>query len=337
MKALSLTTPHEFQYLQLDNTIEISPNEALVKIHKIGICGTDYHAFQGKQPFFSYPRILGHELGVEVVEIGSEVDNIKVGDKCAVEPYLNCGKCWACQRDLTNCCENIQVLGVHTNGGMTEYIKIPAHKLHVSAILNYEELALVETLGIGAHAVERASVTDKDTVLVIGAGPIGLSVMEFAKLKKAKVAVLDINTHRLDFCIQHQKADFAILANEQAEENIKAAFGGNLPTVVLDATGNKQSMHNAFNYPAAGGRLVFVGLYQGDFTFFDPNFHKRELSIFASRNSKASDFTYIIKALENKQIDVNTWITHHVAFDEVAAVFTNLLTDTTLVKAVISL
>lgn len=336
MKALSLLTPLQFEYQEIAEDFNLEANEALVKVHKIGICGTDYHAYAGKQPFFSYPRILGHELGVEVVAVGIAVTRVKVGDKCAVEPYLNCGECWACKRGLSNCCENIKVMGVHTDGGMTELVKLPAEKLHVSDVLDYEALALVETLGIGAHAVARAAVQAHDTVLVIGAGPIGLAVMEFAKIRGAKVAVLDLNPNRLNFCVTNQKADVAIVADDNALDNIKVAFDGNLPTVVFDATGNKHSMHKAFSYPASGGKLVFVGLYQGEYTFQDPDFHRRELTLFASRNSMPSDFTYIIKAIEEGKIDVQTWITHRITFEEIAEKLPLLVQDASLVKAIIS-
>ncbi len=336
MKALSLLTPLQFEYQEIAEDFNLEASEALVKIHKIGICGTDYHAYAGKQPFFSYPRILGHELGVEVVAVGTAVTRVKVGDKCAVEPYLNCGECWACKRGLSNCCENIKVMGVHTDGGMTELVKLPAEKLHVSDVLDYEALALVETLGIGAHAVARAAVQAHDTVLVIGAGPIGLAVMEFAKIRGAKVAVLDLNPNRLNFCVTNQKADVAIVADDNALDHIKVAFDGNLPTVVFDATGNKYSMHKAFSYPASGGKLVFVGLYQGEYTFQDPDFHRRELTLFASRNSMPSDFTYIIKAIEEGKIDVQTWITHRITFEEIAEKLPLLVQDASLVKAIIS-
>jgi len=336
MKTLTVLQPESFAYSDTEKPSSLLPNEVLVKVHKIGICGTDYHAFWGRQPFFQYPRILGHELGVEVIAIGSEVKEVTIGQKCAVEPYLNCGKCWACERDLGNCCENLQVLGVHTDGGMREYIKVPAHKLHVSDKLNYEQLALVETLGIGAHAVERANVQSNDLVLVVGAGPIGLSVLEFVKLRGAKVAVVDRNTQRLDFCLEHKKADASIVANDQTVEQILEVFGGKMPTVVLDATGSPASMHQSFNYMAAGGRLVFVGLYQGDYQFNDPSFHKRELTIMGSRNSKPNNFKEIIAAMETGELSVDSWISHRITFEEVAEQLPKLYTEPSLVKAIIS-
>src|SRR2546429_5375671 len=154
---------------------------AIVRVGRVGICGTDWHAYHGRQPFFTYPRILGHELGVEVVSVNDPASDLKAGDRCAVEPYLNCGHCVACRRGMTNCCANLQVLGVHIDGGMRELIAVPTAKLHRSEKLNLDQLALVETLAIGCHAVARAKVQQDEWVLVLGAGPIGLSVLPFAQ------------------------------------------------------------------------------------------------------------------------------------------------------------
>ena len=183
--------------------------EALVRVHRVGVCGTDLHAFRGRQPFFSYPRVLGHELGVEVVEPGGSGE-IRRGDRCAVEPYLNCGSCIACRTGRPNCCTSLSVLGVHQDGGMREVIAVPARKLHRSDRLSYEQLALVETLAIGAHAVERATLEPGEFALVIGAGPIGVSVVQFARAAGAKVAVVDTSTARLDLCRRLWKVDCTI-------------------------------------------------------------------------------------------------------------------------------
>jgi 2-desacetyl-2-hydroxyethyl bacteriochlorophyllide A dehydrogenase len=337
LNAIILNKPEHFERINIPKPTTLLPHEALVKIHRIGICGTDYHAYKGRQPFFTYPRILGHELGVEVVAIGSKVRVVKVGDKCAVEPYLNCGKCSACQRKKTNCCENLTVLGVHTEGGMTEFITLPADKLHPSAILDYEALALVETLGIGCHAVQRAAVKAKDTVLVIGAGPIGLSVLEFLKLKNIDTAVLDMNKSRLDFCQKHQKANTIIFNDDTVLDKIKQAFNGNLPTIIFDATGNPDSMKNAVNYLGFGGKLVFIGLFQGDYAFHDPTFHRKEMTIMSSRNSLGSDFKMIIKHLESGLMDTQSWVSKRLPFDALIENFDGLLKDETLIKAVIHL
>ena len=337
MKALSLQESGKFIYQSIDEPSVLTAHEALVKIHRIGICGTDYHAYRGRQPFFSYPRILGHELGVEVLSVGSEVYNVRAGDKCAVEPYLNCGKCPPCRNRKTNCCESLQVLGVHTDGGMTEYLKLPANKLYASAQLTYEQLALVETLGIGCHAVNRSGITDADKVLVVGAGPIGLACLQFAKIKGAKVVMLDVNESRLSFAKNVMQADATVEVSVTSTEEIKSHFDGDMPTAIFDATGNPSSMMATFELAAFGGKIIFVGLFQGDMTFFDPLFHRRELTIFASRNALTEDFHYIIQLMEAGKINTDAWITHRIAFEDIANSFESLLqSGNELVKAIIT-
>lgn len=324
MKTIILNQPQEFQLISRDFDDTLAENEALLKIHRIGICGTDYHAYRGRQPFFSYPRVLGHELGAEVVSLGSgaETSDIKIGDKVSVEPYLNCGVCQPCQNGKTNCCESLKVLGVHSDGGMAEYLKVPVNKLHKSAILQYEQLALVETLGIGSHAVQRANVSANDIVLVIGAGPIGLSVIQFAKINGAKIAVMDFSKQRLDFANEAIGIDKSIVATEDfSADDLRRILEGKLPTVVFDATGNAQSMMKAFSYVAFGGKLVYVGLFQGEVTFFDPDFHRREITLLASRNALPTDFKHIISKMESGEINTKAWLTHEAAFDDLPTVF----------------
>ncbi|MDW7694908.1 zinc-binding alcohol dehydrogenase family protein [Flammeovirgaceae bacterium SG7u.111] len=325
----------EYKQIELDKGLE--SDEALLKVHRVGICGTDMHAFRGKQPFFSYPRILGHELGVEVVAVGADVTNVKAGDKCSVEPYFYKEEDQAPRRGKPNCAENISVFGVHADGGMREFIKLPAKYLHSSSKLTFDQLALVETLGIGCHAVNRANVQADDYVLVIGAGPIGLAAMQFAKIAGAKVAVMDINDGRLAFCKEQMKVDATInVLNTDPVAELEKVFGGDLPTVVMDATGNQQSMANTLEYAAHGARIVFIGLFQGDFTFFDPLFHKKELSLMASRNALSKDFDQIIEQMEAGLVDTTPWITHRVASENLVEEFESFLNpENGVIKAMI--
>ena len=295
--------------------------EALVRVHRIGVCGTDLHAFAGRQPFFTYPRVLGHELGVEVIDPGDDPSGLTPGDRCTVEPYLNCGNCNACRHGRPNCCASLQVLGVHVDGGMRPRLQVPARKLHRSARLDFDQLALVETLGIGAHAVERAALTRDDFVLVIGAGPIGLGVIQFARLSGATLAVMDVSESRLEFCRARLGVGHGFKAGAGAGEELKRIGGGELPTCVIDATGNQQSMADAFNLPAHGGRIVLVGLFQGDVTFNDPNFHRRELTVMASRNATPATFREVIRLVEEGKVDTRPWITHRFKLAETPVVF----------------
>jgi 2-desacetyl-2-hydroxyethyl bacteriochlorophyllide A dehydrogenase len=263
-----------------------------------------------------------------VIALGKNVDSgkIAIGDKVSVEPYLNCGHCQSCKNGKSNCCENLQVMGVHVDGGMCEYLKIPANKLHRSAILGYQQLALVETLGIGAHAVQRANVSKNDIVLVIGAGPIGLSVIQFAKINQAQIAVMDFSKQRLDFANKIIGIDYSIEANNDfSADDLRKILGGNLPTIIFDATGNAQSMMKAFSFLAFGGKLVYVGLFQGEVTFFDPDFHRKEVTLLSSRNALPENFSTIINLMENNKIDTKAWLTHEAKFDDLPKVFEHWL------------
>lgn len=311
MLGIVLDQPGQFRLTEVPQPAAPGPGEVLVRVGRVGICGTDLHAFRGRQPFFTYPRILGHELGVEIVELGPGTEGLglAVGDHCAVEPYLNCGTCIACRRGRTNCCERLQVLGVHCDGGMVEWLVVPANKLHRSN-LPLEHLALVEMLCIGAHAVSRAQLAADDQVVVVGAGPIGLATAQFAKLSGAKVAVMEVNPMRREFCGKHLGISTLIDPQDDAVAALREALDGELPTVVFDATGNAQSMTSAFRYVANSGKLIYVGLVQADITFHDPEFHRREVTLYASRNATPRDFQDVIAALESGRINIAPWITH---------------------------
>jgi alcohol dehydrogenase len=261
---------------------------------------------------------------VEVIAIGSGVTHVAPGDLCSVEPYMNCGQCFSCRKGATNCCENLKVLGVMTDGGMTERLLLPARKLHRAKKLSPEQCALVETLAIGCHAVNRGHPITGETVLIVGAGPIGLSVSEFTKLSGARTIMMDLSEQRLDFARKKMGIDDTILSSGDGKEleALRQLTGGNLPDVVIDATGSNKSMGNALNYCGFTGRLVFVGITQAEVTFpHAPVMHRRELTILASRNALPSDFTRIIKLIEDGKIDTSPWITHQAGFDEMIGVF----------------
>lgn len=338
MKTIVLEEPGR---LQLTDTKPPSPpaaGEALVHVHRVGICGSDLHAFAGRQSFFSYPRILGHELGVEIVAIGPTEDNLglAVGDRCSVEPYLNCGHCIACRRGKPNCCTDLRVLGVQTDGGMRELINVPLVKLHKSETLPLDHLALVEMLCIGVHAVRRAQLESQENVLVIGAGPIGMSVVQAAQACGACVIVVEVSESRLEFCRQHSGVDLCIDGKQDPLPQIRTILSGDLPTTTFDATGNTKSMMQAFDYVAHGGKLVFVGHVRENITFYDPHFHSHEMTLMASRNATGEDFAWAIEMLEAGKIDLTPWITHRVSPEEIATAFPRWLDpDYGVLKAVL--
>lgn len=300
----------------------VPPGHALVRIHRIGVCGTDLHAFAGRQPFFNYPRVLGHELGVEVLKAPADQNRVKPGDRCAVEPYLSCSHCHACTIGKPNCCERLQVLGVHIDGGMQGLFAVPVERLYPCEQLSYDQLALVETLGIGQHAVERAELRPGQAVLVVGAGPIGLAVTQFALAAGAQVRVLDISPARRQFA-----ARFGVPTLAEPDDH--------LAEVVFDATGNAAAMEASFARVAFGGKLVFVGLVLGKIAFDDPLFHRRELTLLASRNSCGA-FPLIIDMIRNGTIDTTPWITHRLDLANVPNEFADLSRQPGLVKAMIA-
>lgn len=324
MKVLTCITPGELEYGTAD-VPALKPGYALLKIKRIGICGTDLHAFEGTQPFFSYPRILGHELAAELLDAG-EADGFEKGEAVTFIPYFNCGHCIACRSAKPNCCVNIQVCGVHTDGGMAEYLQVPSHLLMHGEGLSFDELALVEPLAIGAHGVRRAGVQPGEFVLVIGAGPIGLGIMEFARIAGGVVIAADVNAQRLTFCRDNLKIAHTInVKDEDILERLKEITNGDMPTVVIDATGNQNAINGAFQYMAHGARYVLVGLQRGDIVVSHPEFHKREATLMSSRNATRQDFEHVILSMKNGLINPQTYITHRVTFDEVKNQFESWL------------
>ena len=340
MRAIQLEKPQQFRMIDVPEPPSPGPGDAIVRIHRVGICGTDYSGYLGKMPFFSYPRIPGHELGVEVVAIGPGVTNVKIGDRAAIEPYINCQTCYSCTRGYTNCCENHKTLGVHIDGGLCPLFTIPARKLHVSAKLTFEQLALVETLGIGLHATNRANPKPDETVLVIGAGPIGLSVIEFAKIAGSRVIVMDLNEQRLRFARERMGVKETISATG-LDEDVKTftdLTGGKLGNVVVDATGSSKSMSLAYNFVGFGGRLVWVGITQDQLSFAQPPMHRREMTFLASRNAQSPEFTRIVRLIEGGMIDTRPWITHTAPFESMIGEFTNWMKpEAGVVKAMVEM
>lgn len=338
MKSIVLEKPGSFRLTSAAAPPSPQLGEALVRVRRIGVCGTDFHAFRGVQPFFTYPRVLGHELAVQIESMNDERSDLKPGDWCAVRPYIECGQCIACQSGKPNCCTKLSVLGVHADGGMREYLTVPSRALHPSRELTPEQLALVEPLSIGAHAVSRAALARGEHVLVIGAGPIGLATIQFAIAAGAIVMVLDTNPQRLAFCRQHVASARCLDPASDALEQIAAVTSGDLPTAVFDCTGNAASMSAAFNFAAHGGRLTYVGIVQADIALHDPLFHRRELTLLASRNATRGDFERVIMSIASGAIDVRPWITHRCPFDAFLDEFPRwTLPETGVVKALVEL
>jgi len=324
MTALVCIKPGLFEYKEFAKP-SLQKDHALLRVKRIGVCGTDLHAFEGTQPYFNYPRILGHELAAEIVDIDGTNDFL-IGELVSIIPYFSCGKCIACKNGKPNCCVSLKVCGVHIDGGMTEYFSVPTKYLLKANGLSADELALVEPLTIGAHGIRRANVRAGEFVLVIGAGPIGLGTMEFARIAGANVIAMDINEQRLFFCAEKLSVNYTINSKkESTTERLAAITNGDMPTIVIDATGNLNVINTSFQYMSHGGKYVLIGLQKGDISFSHPEFHKREATLMSSRNATKQDFEYVTQCIKNKLIDPGIYITHHEKFENVKDEFPSWL------------
>ncbi len=320
MKALVCTQPGKLDYTDQPEPV-LRSNHAIVRIRNICICGTDLHAFEGTQPYFNYPRILGHELSGELMDFDN-APGFKKGDQVTFLPYLNCEKCIACRNGKSNCCVNLKVCGVHIDGGMVDYYSIPARLLVASGGLSLTELSMVEPYAIGAHGIRRAAIKHGEFVLVMGAGPIGLCAIEFARLHGARLIVTDTNPFRLNFCKTTWGVTHLIHAEEQhIIEQLMDITKGDMPSVVIDASGNRKAINQGIHYLAHGGRYVLIGLQKDELVFSHPEFHKKESTLMSSRNATREDFDNVIYNMQNNLIHPLALISNRVKFGEAAVRF----------------
>ena len=309
--------------------------EVLLRVKRVGVCGTDLHIFTGNQPYLNYPRVMGHELSGIVEEVPA-ASHLAPGDTVYVMPYLSCGQCVACRQGKTNCCVNIQVLGVHRDGAFAEYLSVPQRFVHKAEGVSLDQAAMVEFLAIGAHAVRRAGVRDAQRVLVVGAGPIGMGAMIFSSLRGAQVVALDTRRDRLDFCAAQLGISACVQVAEDDERQLAALTDNEFFDVVFDATGNPKAMERGFGFVAHGGTYVLISIVGATISFSDPEFHKRETTLLASRNATTEDFEAVLEAMRAGQIPDAALNTHRLALADVPAGFKNLLDPAQgVVKAIV--
>lgn len=316
MLSVVLVAPGQLELLERPEPPAPGVGEALVAVRRVGICGTDHHAFAGRQNFIRYPCVLGHELAVEVLALGPQVDHVRVGDLCAVLPYVACGDCDSCRRGRTNTCARLQVLGVTREGGLQERMVVPAALLFMGDGLSADQLAMVETLGIGWHAMRRARPEAGDRALVLGAGPIGLAVAQALKEFTDEVVIADLAASRLEFAAAQGMTAVPVGAAPGAAP--PELFDGRQPSLVFDATGHEASMESALGYAGPGGRVVFVGHTRGRISIDNPTFHARELDVMGSRNATADDWHDVVARVRDGQLDALPWINHRASLRSIA-------------------
>jgi 2-desacetyl-2-hydroxyethyl bacteriochlorophyllide A dehydrogenase len=314
MRAIACEAPGR---LALVSRPQPSPGagEVLVRIRRVGICGTDFHIFEGKHPFLDYPRIMGHELSgtVAMAPAGSRLSE---GQPVYIVPYLSCGHCSACRKGLTNCCRNIAVLGVHRDGGMAEFVAVPEANVVPTGDISLDDAAMIEFLAIGAHGVRRGRIDASDAVLVVGAGPIGMGAIIFAKARGSHVTVMDSRPDRLGFTTEKLDADEAVVAAEDAERRLSDITGRDFFDVVIDATGNAAAMQRGFGFVGHGGRYVLVSVVRDAISFSDPEFHKRETTLLASRNAQPEDFAEVVRQMIAGNVPTRALNTHRGPIEE---------------------
>lgn len=320
MKKLICAQPGTFIYAD-DEVPKPGVGQSLLRIRKIGICGTDIHAFAGRQPFFSYPRVLGHEVAADYVE--GDAPGFVRGDKVTVVPYFTQGKDIASRMGKPNCSTDMRVLGVHIDGAMAEYVVVPSHALRKEEGLGYDDLVLVEPLAIGAHGIQRGGIIPGEYVLVIGAGPIGLGIIALATIAGGKVIALDVDEARLQTAKELGAAHIISARDSDVYAQLQVITAGDMPTLLFDATGNTAAINNAFQYMAHGARYVLVGLQKEEIHFSHPEFHKREGTLMSSRNAVGSDFQYVMQRLKDKSLKPEQFITRRVKFADAAALFSD--------------
>ena len=323
MKVIVCQKPGEIQ-MQTKCIPTAKEGYSILRVKCIGVCGTDIHAFEGNQPFFAYPRILGHELAAEIIQTDSA--DFQVGDLVTLIPYFHCGICIACRTGRSNCCSTLKVFGVHIDGGMANYIQVPTSSLVAGCGLGKEELAMVEPFAIAAHGISRAIVREGEHVLIVGAGPIGIAAATFAQLKGGQTTVIDVNEERLAYCRDVLKVhNYIHVENENVMERLHELTDGDMASVVIDATGNLKAINNSFKYLAHAGRYVLIGLQKGDISFSHPEFHKKEATLLSSRNAVRADFEEVMRHMKSGEIDISRFITHRIPFDLVETQFPLLL------------
>ncbi len=303
---------------------ERAPHEVLLRVKRVGVCGTDLHIFTGDQPYLAYPRVMGHELS-GIVEQAPADSPLRAGDTAYVMPYLSCGDCVACRQGKTNCCVNIQVLGVHRDGAFTEYLAVPQQFVHKAEGVTLDQAAMVEFLAIGAHAVRRAAVRSGQRVLVVGAGPIGMAAMIFAQLRGARVTALDSRADRLAMCKTALGIGSTVTLGAQDQAELAAISDGEYFDVVFDATGNPKAMERGFQFVAHGGTYVLISIVGASISFSDPEFHKRETTLLASRNATTEDFETVLEAMRNGRIPDQALNTHKLSLADTPTGFKDLL------------
>lgn len=321
MKAIIIEKPGKINVVERDIP-EITDNQVLVKIKAAGICGSDVHIFHGKNAFATYPRVVGHEFVGEIVKIGAATKNITIGDHVAVDPVVSCGHCYACRIGHHNVCKELNVMGVHRDGGFQEYAAVDQEQINqLPKDIPWEVAATVEPFAIGAQVAHRGRLSSDDTVLICGAGPIGLIILQVAKMKGAKVAILDIVESRLEKAKQLGADKIVNGKTTDIVAAMKEFTNGDGVNLIYEATGNTKILQTCIrDLPSPAGRVVVLGFTTEDFALRQVDIMSRELEIIGTRLNNHR-FPEVIDWFKKGQVQPKEIITHVFPFQEAEKAF----------------
>lgn len=316
MKAVCLQSPGDIKLEEVPYPNR-KEGDILIKVRSLGICGSDIGAYRGANPLVSYPRIIGHEAAGEIVAVPENETKLVVGDRVVLEPYIYCGKCYPCQKNRTNCCENLTVLGVHIDGAMSEYFSHPRHLVHkVPDNISWHLLALVEPLTISMHAIRRCRVQRGEHVVITGSGPIGLLAAQYVLTLEASPIVVDPVEERLEFAKRLGVEHTINPLKTDAISEIKSLTRGRMAEAIIEASGNAMAIRSSIDYASYAGRICLVGWPKSEVSLPTSLVSKKELDIFGSRNSVRA-FPESIKLISERKVNVAAVITKTTSFEEI--------------------
>lgn len=322
MDVVFIKKPGEIELLDMPEPA-VKDGEALLKIKYCGICGSDIATYTGNQPFASYPRIPGHEFSAEIVDIEDNDLGLKAGMIVTANPYFNCGHCYPCSKGKVNCCESNETMGVQRDGSFAEYITMPIERIVNGRGLSAQTLALIEPFSIGYHAINRGNIKNKDNVLVIGAGPIGIFAMLSAKLAGAKVTIVDMLKERLDLAKSMGADQIVNVSQKTLAKEVEKLTNGNGMDACVEAVGHANTFLQCIENAAFGGKIILIGNGKTETKFNHSILLKKELDVYGSRNS-LYDFKPLIDKVKTNNLDIEKIITHIYAKEDVLQAFKEL-------------
>jgi 2-desacetyl-2-hydroxyethyl bacteriochlorophyllide A dehydrogenase len=310
MKAIQIIRSGEVKVVTLEKP-QVKAGEVLVRIKYAGFCGSDLNTFLGKNPMVKLPVIPGHEISAEIIEAGQNVPpHFKPGTPCTLNPYTNCGYCPSCRNGRPNACQFNETLGVQRNGAMCEYVSIPWQKVIIVEGIPAQDLALVEPMSVGFHAVSRAGVTDTDSVAVIGCGMIGVGAIVRSALRGARVIAIDIDDKKLELAKRLGALYTINSLTEDVHESLQKLTAGQGADVVIEAVGSPSTYQTAISEASFTGRVVYIGYAKSEVSFETKYFVMKELDIRGSRNAMPEDFRAVISYLKRGTCPTGELITH---------------------------